>query len=191
MVVLGTLEPRKNVRLVLQFVAQNRQFLRATRFVFIGRWGWGETVTDLVEHYGIETEVAAGRVVFAGFVSDEVKDLLVANARCVVYPSRYEGFGLPIIEALSVGTPVITTLSSSLPEAAGPHAYYFDMDSVDSFSSAISRCLTEHGADPAKAAEAARARRDWAANFTWRRTYTRMRDAAIKLATRTSGERID
>jgi len=184
--VLGTLEPRKNVGFVLEFLSNNRDVFCEAKFVFVGRWGWGDTTDALVKRYRLESEVSHDLIRFTGFVSDDVRDALIAGARGIIYPSRYEGFGLPIVEAFRLGLPVVTTLSSSLPEVAGELAYYCDMDSPPSFGTALMRLLRERDTEGSE--RVMEARRKWVEPLTWSATYKRIRDSALEIwQTRRSG----
>ena len=80
-----------------------------------------------------------GRVIFPGFVPDKDKPALLSGALAYVFPSLFEGFGLPVLEAMACGTPVLTSNSSSLPEVAGNAALLVNPHSVDD----IARGLTE------------------------------------------------
>jgi glycosyltransferase involved in cell wall biosynthesis len=177
--VLGTFEPRKNVEIILRVLSENRDILERARFIFIGRSGWGPKASELIERYGLSAAASAGRLVIAGFVPSTVRDELTRYARCVIYPSHYEGFGLPIIEALRFGTPLITGYGSSLPEAGGDAAIYCDVSSPESVGNALRSVLGS--TDSHASAEAGR-RRAWAASFERRASYRRIRDAAITLA---------
>lgn len=177
--VLGTLEPRKNVEVVLECLSRRRDLLQAARFVFVGRWGWGPDTDKLIDTYGLSAAVAEGRIVFTGFVADAVRDALMRQTRCVVYVSQYEGFGLPVLEALAAGTPVITGIGSSLSEAGGDVALYCDVSSADAVAGALQSVL----ASPDSAVERAR-RQAWAAQFQWATTYQRIKDAALSAAAR-------
>jgi glycosyltransferase involved in cell wall biosynthesis len=177
-VVLGTLEPRKNVVAVLEMLQREPAWLDSFSFVFVGRWGWGASVADLVATYGLTAAVEISRVQFPGFLPDAERDVLVANASCLIYPSRYEGFGLPVLEALALGVPVVTGEGSSFAEAGGPYATYVDVDSPTALAAGLKAALRDTGA------EAASARRDWAAQFSWWKTYERIRDLALETAAR-------
>jgi len=176
--VLGTLEPRKDVEAVFRCLADQPGLLAQADFVFAGRWGWGPSAQELIVRYHLTDARAAGRIRFVGFVSDQVRDHLLAAARCVVYPSRYEGFGLPVAEALSLGTPVITSYSTSLPEVGGDVAIYCDTSSPAALAQALAQVLRAGATDPAFV----RAAKTWSAAFTWPRTYQRIRDAALDAA---------
>ena len=169
--VLGTIEPRKNIEQVLRYVQQSPDILRGRRFVFLGRHGWGETVEALVKRFGLEDEFKRGRVVFPGFVAESVKNALIENAQVVVYPSLFEGFGLPVLEALALGVPCVTTRSSSIPEVGGDLCYYFDPHRPKDFDRALARALVDLRVGDAGRAEA---RRRWAAGFSWAATYRTM-----------------
>jgi glycosyltransferase involved in cell wall biosynthesis len=176
--VLGTLEPRKDVEAVFRCLAEQQELLAQADFVFAGRWGWGPSAQELIARYHLGDAFAAGRIRFVGFVSDPVRDHLLGFARCVVYPSRYEGFGLPVVEALGLGTPVITSYSTSLPEVGGDVAIYCDTSSPEALAQALAQLLRARATDPAFV----QAAKTWAASFTWSKTYQRIRDAALDVA---------
>jgi glycosyltransferase involved in cell wall biosynthesis len=172
--VLGTLEPRKNVKFILDCLADHPEILSDTKFVFVGRWGWGAATHEVIEDLGLAEHVAKGRIVFAGFVSNEARDQLVASARLVVYVSRYEGLGLPVIEAFRYGTPVLTSYSSSLPEVGGDQAYYCDIDSPSSLYESLTAILSEKQPEQARQTRLA-----WASKFAFKDSYRRIKDAAL------------
>ena len=108
----------------------------------------------------------ADDVHFPGFVADEDLPALYSGADFFAYPSLYEGFGLPIIEALACGTPVLTADNSCLPEAGGPGALYVQAESVESIAAGITTLAT----DPALRRRLAHAGLAHAAAFTWARS---------------------
>jgi glycosyltransferase involved in cell wall biosynthesis len=168
--VLGTIEPRKNIQQVLQFLAEQPQVLRALRFVFLGRFGWGETVEALLARHGLNAAFDAGRIVFPGFVSDAAKRRLLLHARLLIYPSLFEGFGLPVLEALTLGTPCLTTRSSSLPEVGGAVCSYFDPFVAGDFARGFAGAL--HDTAPQR-----EARMRHAARFSWAACWRSMTEA--------------
>jgi len=154
---VGTLQPRKNlVRLLAAFarlpVDAGEPPAPAGRLslVLAGKRGYQyEELRHLVGRLGL-----AGRVVFAGYVPEGDKAALLSGALGLVYPSLYEGFGLPVLEAMACGTPVLTANASSLPEVAGEAALLVDPLSVDEIAAgltrlagdpALRRCLVERG----------------------------------------------
>ncbi len=121
---VGTLQPRKNiVRLVEAFSKLQKDL----QLVIVGKKGWQfEEILDSPQRYGVKE-----RVKFLDSVSDEDLPSLYKNAICFCLPSLYEGFGLPILEAMQYGCPVAASNVSSLPEAGGDAALYFDPENAD------------------------------------------------------------
>lgn len=107
-----------------------------------------------------------GRVAFTDFIPDEHLDALLRRARCLIYPSLYEGFGIPVLEAMRVGTPVITSNVTALPEVAGEAALLVDPRNVEAMAAAMLRLEQ----DDSLRAELIRKGRSRAAAFTWERT---------------------
>jgi glycosyltransferase involved in cell wall biosynthesis len=178
-VVLGTLEPRKNVSAILDFLSDRTEILQALRFVFVGRLGWGDAPEAALAALGLQQAHDDGDIVLTGFVADDRRDQLVEQSTCVLYPSAYEGFGLPVLEALNFGVPVVIGRNSSLPEVGGDRATYCDWNSHAEIELALKACLAERAADRKEARES---RRAWARTFTWRNTYETIRDAALRLS---------
>jgi glycosyltransferase involved in cell wall biosynthesis len=113
---VGTLEPRKNLELVIRaYSGLPEHFRRKHPLVMVGMKGW---LTSKVESL-MQPMVASGEVRLLGFTSDEELAVLYAAANTLVYPSLYEGFGLPPLEAMASGTPVIVSDRSTLPEVVG------------------------------------------------------------------------
>jgi glycosyltransferase involved in cell wall biosynthesis len=113
---VGTLEPRKNLTVLLKAFADLPE--PGLKLVLAGAKGWMyQELFQTVDRLGL-----GSRVIFPGFVPDADLPALLNSAVAFVYPSEYEGFGLPVLEAMSCGAPVITTDVSSLPEVAGSAA---------------------------------------------------------------------
>ena len=187
LLVLGTVEPRKNVGLVLSALRERPDLLSRWRVVFVGQNGWGAEFTTLLETFGLE-RLAGSRLLHLGYVPDAVRNALLANARCMIYPSLYEGFGLPVAEALRVGCPVITSRSSSLVEVGGPHSYFVDPFSVPELVEALDGLdATSPDARLESSPEARGRRQAWASQFTWDRFCAKVREriaadmAAVRL----------
>ncbi len=134
---VGTLEPRKNlVRLVEAFARVQEP---GVQLVLAGGKGWlYDTLFARVEALGLQD-----RVHFPGYVPAEELPWWYNAATVVAYPSVYEGFGLPVIEAQACGVPVLTSNCSSLPEAAGDGAVLVDPYDVEAIAAALRRLLTD------------------------------------------------
>ena len=130
--VIGTIEPRKNLRLLLDSLADARVARNPIAFVVLGKRGW--LVDDFLKQLPPESRT---RLVFTGFVSEFVKYRLLKGAQFLILPSLCEGFGIPALEALSLGKPVLASRSSSLPEVVGDAGVYFDPISVSEFAAAL------------------------------------------------------
>ncbi len=137
LLMLGTIEPRKNIELVLQACAAQPELLAARRLVIAGRDGWGPPLRELIAQH--LPPALQARVVQAGFVSETEKAALLAAADCLLLPSWHEGFGLPVLEALRTGCPVLCADRGALPEAGGECAFYFSPDGISSLLDAFAR----------------------------------------------------
>ena len=109
------------------------------QLVIIGRRGWKyEEILEAPKKFGVED-----KVLFLENVSDKDLPEFYKNAECFVLPSLYEGFGLPILEAMKYGCPVLTSDISSLPEAGGEAAVYFDPYNVNDMVNKIKKVLED------------------------------------------------
>lgn len=120
---LGTLEPRKNLeRLIEAYALLNSQVDDIPQLVLAGKKGWMyDTIFNLVEQYQLK-----GKVVFTGYIESVDAPILISGALFFVFPSIYEGFGIPPLEAMSCGTPVMVSNQASIPEVVGEAGYYID-----------------------------------------------------------------
>ena len=162
---LSTLEPRKNLsRLVEAFSrATTNPALRDVRLVLVGALGWkSEALEETIRSARLPTE----RLVLLGHVPDEDLSALLTAVSVFVYPSLYEGFGLPVLEAMQCGAPVITSTTSSLPEVVGDAAVCVDPTDDDALAQAMSDVML----DSTLAADLRRRGLERAKTFTWRRT---------------------
>ncbi|MFC7206848.1 glycosyltransferase family 4 protein [Comamonas endophytica] len=141
LLILGTIEPRKNIALIFEWLKKNPNLLKKYRFVFAGRQGWGPAFADYAEKTGLSSEIDSGRIVHLGYVDESLKATLIVGAQAIFYPSIFEGFGLPVLEAMELGVPVIASCSTSIPEVLGDTGYYFDPYSVESLDVAFSKFL--------------------------------------------------
>ena len=131
---IGSIQPRKNVaRLIQAYTLLAQAHTLAWDLVLAGGAGWlSEPIFDLVR-----TSCFADRIHLAGYIPEEDLPALLAGAAFFCYPSLFEGFGLPILEAQSAGVPVMTANSSSLPEVAGDAALLVDPTDVDAIAAAM------------------------------------------------------
>lgn len=160
--ILGTREPRKNISRILELLTLFPDVMQSHRFVFAGRMGWLAEQQAIPE--SLRRNIEAGRITFPGFVSDYTKYKLLMAADATIYPSYFEGFGLPVLESLSVGTPCIASYSSSLPEVGGDLCWYHDPFSVQDLYRAVREVQM---ARPKQSPEFRQRCRDRAAAFTW------------------------
>ena len=174
LLILGSIEPRKNIGLVLQWVSSHPEVLDQIRIVFAGRNAWGATLAEQIASKALSGAVARGRIVFTGFVDEKEKGALITGAAALLYPSIYEGFGLPLLEAMAVGTPVMASVSTSMPEVVGDCGYYFDPCEVDSIHGAFNQLWADR-ATGAVAAVTTRARVR-ASRFTYDAAYATIID---------------
>jgi glycosyltransferase involved in cell wall biosynthesis len=136
---VSTLEPRKNLgRLLSAFESVHAEGL-ADGLVIVGQRGW--LYDDFFAQ--LEESPARDRVILPGYVDDRDLPALYAGARAFVFPSVYEGFGLPVLEAMACGVPVAASDASSLPEIGGDAAVYFDPLDVQAMSDALFRLLRD------------------------------------------------
>jgi glycosyltransferase involved in cell wall biosynthesis len=154
---VGTLQPRKNIPVLLRALARLHD--RDVRLALVGGKGWlYDEIFAQVEALGLRE-----RVRFIGYVDDADLPLWYGACAALVFPSLYEGFGLPVVEAMACGAPVIAARTSSLPEAGGDAALYFDPHDDGMLAGQIDRLL----GDPALAADLQRRGAARAARFSW------------------------
>ncbi len=136
---VGTIEPRKNLPRLLHAWEPLYMAGEAPPLVIVGRRGW--LADDF--YAALERSPCREAVQFTGYVRDEDLPALYAGATAFVFPSLYEGFGLPLLEAMACGTPVACSNGSSLPEVVGDAALTFDPTEVAEITQALRRLLHE------------------------------------------------
>ena len=159
---IGDLRAKKNFgALVRAFVTLRREQAIPHRLILAGvDAGCGEELRALAGDEPLE---------LTGYVSDERLDALLRGAELFVHPSRYEGFGLVLLEAMARGTPVVAARATALPDTGGDAAEYFDPGG-DGGAESLAAVLGSLLADSARRTELARRGRERAARFSWERT---------------------
>nr|WP_298410274.1 glycosyltransferase family 1 protein [uncultured Halomonas sp.] len=171
---VGTLEPRKNLpRLLDAFLDQSLERQRECPLLLAGQRGWGDEPLSQKALNAIED----GRVRQLGYIQDADLPALYANATLFAYLSRYEGFGMPVIEAMAAGVPVITADRTATREVAADAALKVDPDDTGAIRQALER-LQDDSALRHSLQEAGRLR---ARHFTWQHSAANLR-ASFRLA---------
>ena len=167
----GTLEPRKNISRLLEAFARGKA-REVLKLVITGKKGWlYKEIFATVKRLNLEE-----RVIFTGFVDDDDLPCVYSMARVFVYPSLYEGFGLPVLEAMACGAPVITSNVSSMREVAGEAAVLVDPVRVEALAQSIDEVAlsdSTHG----RLCQASLVR---AKEFTWEKTARQTLEALLQ-----------
>jgi glycosyltransferase involved in cell wall biosynthesis len=156
---LGTVEPRKDLPTLVQAFDRIADDRPGLQLVVAGADGWGiepfEAALGAARH--------RSRIQRLGRVDDDDRRALLSGARVLAYPSRYEGFGLPPLEAMAAGTPVVATRAGALPEVLGDAAVLVDVGDVDGLADGLSRVIGDEAlrADLTDRGQARVARYDW------------------------------
>lgn len=152
---VSTLEPRKNLKGLITAFGD----VPEVNLLIAGAKGWLDS--DIAEV--VDASPAKDRITFLGYISDEQLNLLLNKCTVFILPSFVEGFGIPVLEAMTVGAPVITSRTSSLPEVAGEWAIYCDPEDPNSISQALVTAL----GDADNLSRLAAGGREFASRFTW------------------------
>jgi glycosyltransferase involved in cell wall biosynthesis len=138
---VGTIEPRKNLSRLLEALALLRRQGEDVRLVVVGQRGW--LYHDFFA--SLEKYEPRNTVILPGFVPDEDLPAIYSGATLTVLASLYEGFGLPILESMVCGTPVVSSRTSSLPELGGDAVCYFDPQNVEEMATVIQKVWGDAG----------------------------------------------
>ena len=161
---LGTLEPRKNVRRLVE--AFGAVAARHPRLQLLVAGADGPARPGVEAARAALPAAVARRVRLAGYVDDRTRATLLTRAAVFAYPSLYEGFGFPVLEAMAAGTPVVAGRAGAVPEVAGDGAVLVEPTDTDAIAEAICKVLE----DPELSAELVRAGHRRAAGYSWRRS---------------------
>ncbi len=167
---VGTIEPRKNHQLLLQaYACLKASHKKIFPLVLVGGMGWMmEDFDKLLVELNIKEDV-----ILLGYASDQTLQWLYQNCFCFIYPSLFEGFGLPVLEAMSCKAPVITSNTSSIPEITGTEAaLLIDPYNLESLVEAMKNCL-ENKIDVSELAQKGLER---SKNFTWEKSAEKVLD---------------
>lgn len=175
-VVLGTVEPRKNLKMIADLLKQFPHLTDSFTFVIVGRSGWGaqlNTIFDEAFRHGVDRS----KVISTGFVSNSMKRALLRNAAFAIFPSIFEGFGLPVVEAMAAGCPTLVSISSSLVELGVPRELQFDPLSVTDFAYRFAYVSSMGNTERQELA--ARLRENTEAKFKWEYFAQRILDKLV------------
>jgi len=178
---VGGIHERKNVpRLIAAFARLVRGTGYRGSLIVTGRISgapYQERMRQVCE-VAVKRAGMDGRVTFTGFVSDEELDTLLRRAACLIYPSLYEGFGIPVLEAMNAGTPVLTSSTTAMPEVADGAALLVEPRDEEAIAAGMAHLIE----DARLRAALIRRGRQWAASFTWERTARAYLDLFRELA---------
>lgn len=158
---VSTIEPRKNVLGVLRAFALLAEWGYPGKLILAGRWGWR---TDAIRE-ALNASPVRDRIMEIDYVERDRMPALYARAKVLVFPSWLEGFGLPILESMACGTPVVTSGRSAMPEVAGPAGVYVDPESAHGIATGVASLLD----DPDHRERLTRLGRERAKRFSWDR----------------------
>jgi glycosyltransferase involved in cell wall biosynthesis len=174
---IGVIEPRKNLNRLMdafQVLKQRGNVPKDLKLVLAGGKGW--LYDDIFEHHA--DSPVHDDILLPGFVSDELLPAIYSSAEALAFPSLYEGFGLPILEAMACGTPVVASRASCLPEVAEGAALLVDPNHVEGLAGALELALL----DDTLRARLVEQGRQRATEYTWRRAAEQLLGVYRKVA---------
>ena len=172
---VGTVEPRKNLTALVQAFENLANQYSGLQLVIAGKRGW--MVDDLFRR--VRQSPVGNRVIFTGYIDESDLASLYSSCRVFVYPSIYEGFGLPPLEAMAAGAPVIASRIPSIEEVLGSAAYL-----VEPTAEGIRAALVELLDDPKLRARLIKAGKERVAKYSWRETASRAREVYLEAVDR-------
>lgn len=167
---LGTIEPRKNISGIIEaYKDLPTKIKNEYSLVLAGGKGWNDK--DIIEK--IATFEGPGNIIQTGYIKSEDIPTIYREAEIFLFPSHYEGFGIPILESMAAGTPVITSRNSSLPEASGDAAFFADDKNPQEISSAIVKII----GDKKIAQSLVEKGHKRVQEFTWEKSVSQLKEA--------------
>ena len=174
---VGNIEPRKNLRtLLLAYEKMDKKLRKEYSILLVGARGWlDDEIFEIIERLRI-----AGNHIQQpqGYVNDDDRAALFSGASLFVYPSKYEGFGIPPVEAMACGVPAITSNNSSLPEAVGEAAIMVDSEDIVALKNSMEKVIT----DPILQKEMIKKGFEQADKFSWDREAKKLLDVFEKVS---------
>jgi glycosyltransferase involved in cell wall biosynthesis len=159
---IGTLNPRKNLDFLIKVFNRVHQVVPDVKLVITGKKGWHyQSLFELVEKLGLQKDV-----IFTGYILDEEAPYLYNGASVYAFPSIYEGFGLPPLEAMSCGTPVVASNTSSIPEVVGDAGVLLSPHDSNGWTKALVEILK----NPTKREKLGQMALVRAKQFSWKKT---------------------
>ncbi|MBV9357697.1 MAG: glycosyltransferase family 4 protein, partial [Chloroflexi bacterium] len=174
---VGVLEPRKNLTTLMDAFAElkRRGTLPDLKLVLAGGRGW--LVDGILEHH--TASKVRDDILFPGFIADELLPAVYSAAQVLAFPSLYEGFGLPVLEAMACGTPVVSSNASCLPEVAAGAALMVEPTDTQALTDALERVLD----DAALCADLSRNGIERARRYSWKAAAERLLRVYKRVAT--------
>lgn len=172
---VGNIEPRKNISgIVNAYVKLNEGLLKENSLVIVGGSGWlNDEILQLIAKYQSD----GYRIIFpTTFIGNDDLPALYSGASLFLFPSHYEGFGIPLLEAMASGTPILTSRCSSLPEVARDAAYYADPNTPETIAKGIAEVLMDEGLKKSLVEKGLKRVRQ----FTWEKSAREFHDLIIK-----------
>jgi len=164
LIYLGTLQPRKNLIRLVEAFAASELYAEGYTLVLAGKVGWlSQPLLDAISRF---PSIVGGHIWVIGYVDEGDKAALLSGATALVFPSLYEGFGFPVLEAQACGTPVICAGTSSLPEVVGEGALLIDPLNTAELAEAMRRVVEDEALQARLVAEG----RANLPRFTWHKT---------------------
>lgn len=173
---VGTIQPRKNYKRLIEAFTK---ISNSMELVIVGKKGWmWEEIIETPKKYGLQKKVK-----FLEYILDDDLIILYQNARCLVQPSLFEGFGLPILEAMASGCPVVTSNRSSLPEVVGDAGILVDPYNIDSIIDGIHKIISDQNLRDVLIAKG----KNRVKEFAWEKAASRTLALFIKVKSESTG----